>query len=301
VFQPGFDFYTYPGRSERGVERTTAEARRWLLDHARWPFFVFFHTYQVHEPYQSRPRFRRMFARAKTSGRTIPSDDYDAAVRYTDAVLASLFTTLEEAGVADRTIVIVTSDHGEAFAEHGAYGHGNAMYEQVLRVPFIWRAPGLVAAGRRVPGLVGLVDVAPTVLDLLGLPIPPVVQGTSLAAFLRSQPDAPSSAAGRVLFAENSRRGPYTLVARSETWKAFFDPDGKTRVYSLATDPGERNPESGAGSAPAAAAARARFLEECARGRKLLADDAAPTPVSVPAPAEDPDREQRLRALGYVE
>src|SRR5262249_51061601 len=144
--------------------------------------------------------------------------------------------------------------------------HGNAMYEEVLRVPLIWRAPGMVAAGRRVRTLVGLIDVVPTILDLFGLPTPPIVEGQSLAPLLRGGPEP---GAGRILFAENSLHG-NALVAGSGEWKAFFDGDGPMRIHSLSADAGERDPASGQAFAAAAEAARAEFLAECARLRASL-------------------------------
>lgn len=299
VFKPGFDVFSSQSAAERAVERTVSAAQRWLALNARAPFLLFVHTYQLHAPYQSPPPHRGMFARPGVAGTEAQLDAYDAALHYADATLAPLLAALTELRIEDRTIVIVTSDHGEAFNEHGTVQHGNAMYDEVLRVPFIWRAPGLVAVGRRVDTLVGLIDVVPTLFDLLGIPASPLVQGRSLTAFLRPDAGPPARAVDRVLFAENSWEEPYALVARSQTWKAFFDADGSSRVYALATDPQERDATFGTPFAPAAAAARRQFEEDCAR-RKALRGASVQTPSNPPGTV-DPQVKERLRALGYLE
>ena len=296
VFQPGFDVFSYGTAAVDGIERTVGAACAWLRDHARTPFFLFVHTYQVHWPYQSPAPYHGMFAQPEARAISRELDDYDAALRYADATLASLVAAIDQLGLASRTVLVVTSDHGEAFNEHGTTRHGNAMYEEILRVPLVWRAPGMVAAGRRVHALVGLIDVVPTILDLLSLPAPAILQGQSLAPLLRgeTEPGPP-----RVLFAENALHG-NALVARSQAWKAFFDGDGPIRIHALSADPDERDPGSGRAFAAAAEAARAGFVAECERVRGTLGGSPAETsPVGASPP--DDSRRQKLRALGYVE
>src|SRR5207244_4054631 len=87
-------------------------------------------------------------------------------------------------GLADRTIVVLLSDHGEQFGEHGLHGHANSLFDELLHVPLIVRAPGLVKPGLRISNTVGLVDVLPTVLDLLNLPPARWAQGRTLMPLL---------------------------------------------------------------------------------------------------------------------
>jgi arylsulfatase A-like enzyme len=296
VFQPGFDVFSFAGASPDGIARRVHEASQWLERIGDVPFFLFLHTYQVHFPYQAPAPYAGMFRAADAPGGADGLEDYDAALRYADATLASLRATLERLGVAERTITIVTSDHGEAFGEHGITRHGTSLYEEVLRVPLIWHGPGRIAAGRRVGGVVSLADVAPTVLDLLALPRPPLVQGESLAPLVR--PDRmPDPGPERVVFSENLQ-GDDVFAARGLDWKAAFDPRGTMRrIHALRDDPGEQRATSGGAFAASAEAARTRFTAECARLRALLP---RPAPPAVPA-APDPEQERRLRALGYVE
>jgi arylsulfatase A-like enzyme len=297
VFQPGFDVFSYAAASPDGIAQRVREAGEWLERTGDTPFFLFLHTYQVHAPYQAPAPWARMFRSAGTNGDAAGLDDYDAALRYADATLASLRAIVERLGLAERTITIVTSDHGEGFGEHGIRLHGNSLYEEVLQVPFIWHAPGRIATGRRVAGVVSLADLAPTVLDLLALPPAQIVQGRSLAPLMRPDGGADDAGAERLVYSENLQSDD-TLVVRGPGWKAAFDARGRLRrIHALRDDPEERDAASGDAFRAAAAAARAGFTAECERLRALLPRPAAPVAPEPP----DPEQERRLRALGYVE
>jgi arylsulfatase A-like enzyme len=306
VFHRGFGAfhvdYRTEGQGTAGmVEETVGAGVEWLRRHAHEPFFLFLHTYQTHAPYAPPAAFA---ARIPSSlplppGGLSPSAaaEEDAAryvgeVAFTDAALAPLFTELQALGLAERTIVLVTSDHGEAFGEHGRTGHGTGLFEEQVWVPMLWRAPGLIRAGRRVRGLVGLVDVTPTLLDLLGLAIPPWMQGRSLARELTVAGGDPA-VAGRFL----PLHGFTSHGLRAPTWKALRRYDGDD-IFDLRRDPGERRPvRRTPGWRTAIARARQQLASECARARAALGPDTAPAPV----PRIDPERERKLRALGYVE
>ncbi len=161
----------------------TAALQRWLADHAAMPFFLFLHTYAVHN-YRPPPDLAQLYKVARTPGRFDPLGDsdertpttdelpdlrrrYDASIAAVDRTLAPLFATLREGGLLEQTIVVVLSDHGEEFGEHGGFGHGRTLYDEVLRVPLLMRVPGLGA--RRETAPVTLADVAPTLLSLCGL------------------------------------------------------------------------------------------------------------------------------------
>jgi arylsulfatase A-like enzyme len=297
AFRRGFGYYweTRKDPPDR-VQETVAQALDWLGHEATSPFFLFVHTYQPHD-YFAPPAIAKLFpvegtptpiARAKAK--------YEAAVRYTDEALARLLATIDAPGLRDRTLLVLASDHGEAFGEHGYTGHGTGLHEEVLRVPLLWWAPGLVARGRRVPGLVGLIDVAPTILDLLGLPVPPELQGTSLAPQVRDG-GTPPPVAERVLFSENSRDR-YRLAVHAGNQKTHWDA-GTVHSFDLARDPGEARPVTGEDVTARAERARAGFEESCAGVRAALAEAGARMPAPPPA-VVDPDQQRRLKALGYV-
>jgi arylsulfatase A-like enzyme len=152
--------------SERKLAaRVIDDFLRWQAAHDDRPFFAFLNLYDAHLPYEPPRAWATKFSRAP-----MPLDLYDASIAYMDHELGRLFGELAQRGVLDRTLVIVTSDHGEGFGEHGLYGHGNSLYLTELHVPLLVRFPAHVPAGRRVDAPVTLRDLAATVLDLTGVP-----------------------------------------------------------------------------------------------------------------------------------
>jgi len=145
------------------------------------PFFAFLNMMDAHGPYTSPASFRERFA----SSDATPIDLYDAAIAWEDHVIGDLLDTLKARGVLDQTIVIVTSDHGEQFGEHGLTDHANSLYLPLLHVPLFIRYPAGVPAGRRVDALVSLRNLPATVLELAGA-TDPEIPGASLSAAWRS-------------------------------------------------------------------------------------------------------------------
>jgi arylsulfatase A-like enzyme len=311
VFQPGFGTYRADAyaTNRTKVEATVGAAGAWLRANAQSPFLLFVHTYQTHSPYNVPVSYRQLFTTYDTPegprplggapGNLQELGTYDTAIRYTDDVFATLLATMKDVGLDRHTIVVVVSDHGEAFWEHGHSGHGKALYEEDIRVPFIWWAPGLIAAGRRGAGPVGLHDVLPTLADLLGFEQPAAMQGQNLAPQVRAAAPAGAGSAERVVFSETSKGG-YQLAARAARWKALVAGDASPQFFDLERDPGEQHPDATAPFADATARERAHFDAECTRAKAALAA-AAPTAPLPPPPAPDPAREKNLRALGYVQ
>ncbi len=306
---------------EGQVDRTFAQARDWLTRHRDKRFFLFLHTFQVHTPYAPPPRYDGLF-REHESGpidERSPSHlrwmaEYDREIRYVDDELRRLFETLDELGLGEDTVFILTSDHGEAFLEHGELEHGSRLDEEVVRVPLLLWGRG-VAAGRRVAAPAAHLDLMPTILDLMGLPAPGWVQGLSLRPLLAAGAEAPEALASRPLYSES--RG--TLALGPERAMLPFHPpaflvrvgdrklaryrDGNGghhyEYYDLATDPGERE------NLYPTRADEARDLFELlesyeARGRDLRARLDGGEDPSGQAVELDPRQEEKLRALGYL-
>jgi Sulfatase len=157
---------------------------------------------------------------------------WSAEVAVVDAELARLLVALDAAGLRDRAIVIVTADHGESFGAHGGWAHGTSLYDEVLRIPLVVLVPGVAAAQIDTP--VSLVDVAPTILDLFGLPIPGSWMGESLAPALAGQALAPS----RPLAFEAR---PKQALLRADGIKVIRDLEfGTVEVFDVRADPLER-------------------------------------------------------------
>ncbi|MEW5978594.1 MAG: sulfatase [Acidobacteriota bacterium] len=161
--------------SSRYAEDVTPRASQWLRKKRKEPFFMWVHYFDPHSPYD----FRKAFPADQPSGNAVPAVEwrdakmrdrirsYDSEIAYTDYHLGRLLDTLDELGLRDSTLVVVTSDHGESLGEHGYVGHGRHLSEAIIRVPLIMRWPGVIPAGRTISAQATLVDLAPTVVDLV--------------------------------------------------------------------------------------------------------------------------------------
>jgi arylsulfatase len=236
------------------------------------PLFLFMHTYQCHGPYLPPEEYLQRFApeprglvgkRVQAlAGRPFQeqwgamfssfwldverfgpedaaylSDLYDGEIAYTDSEVGRLLDELEERELLDRMVVVVTSDHGEEFAEHGHYEH-DQLYDELLHVPLLVRLPGGQLGGTRVTGQASLLDVMPTLLELLELSGPDTMTGQSLVPALTSRrtPDRPILAE-RTMFPEA-----YMATLRMPAASAIFEAAPRTLAYyDLKADPGQRS------------------------------------------------------------
>jgi arylsulfatase A-like enzyme len=155
----------------------TDDFLRWQASLQGRPFLAFLNYFDAHGPYRAPDSVRQRLGLSSSI-----EDRYDAAIAHLDAELARLLEALEQRGVLDGTIVVVTSDHGELFGEHGLKGHANALYMPLLRVPLLIRYPAAVPGGVRVKDAVSLRDVAATIAGLAGLAPETAPPGRSLAS-----------------------------------------------------------------------------------------------------------------------
>ncbi len=283
------------------VNETTPEvthrALAWLQERSsKHPFFLYLHYLDPHEPYEPPAPYAAMFERSSYSSpyTEILADlpRYDGEVRYVDEHVGMVLERVRGLGLAEDTMVVVTADHGEAFGEHGALDrrHGLTLYENQLLVPLIMRVPGRGAAGVRVREQVRLLDLAPTVLDLLGVPIPAAMQGRSFAPLIDGK---------HVLMPPGLAGWGYEplLAYRSPPWKLIRNVrTGRTELYDLAADPGEqvnRAAEQGqllmmlSAEADEVLAAAKKAGEGIERGRGKV--------------TLSPEQRRGLRALGYLD
>jgi arylsulfatase A-like enzyme len=191
------------------------------------PFFIWCHFLDPHKQYLEHPGFASF-------GRS-PRDLYDGEVVFTDHHIGRVLKALASSPLADRTVVILTGDHGEAFGEHGAFFHGREVWDEVVRVPLLVHVPG--AKPHKVSRTVSGVDIAPTVLDLAGLPEDPQARGQSLVPelFGGALPERP------VLV--DQPKNPYYPPKRAFIewpYKLHHAIDSNAyRLFDLAHDPGE--------------------------------------------------------------
>jgi arylsulfatase A-like enzyme len=218
------------------------KAVRWLARQAggsgvgagepRPPFFLWMHLYDPHAPYQA-PRQAGRFG-------DTDSDRYDAEVAFADEELGRLFYELARLGLAERTIVVVTSDHGEELGEHGIRFHARSLFNQVARIPLLVHVPAALGGRASVEeAAVSLADVTPTVLELAGVTRPAGMNGRSLAAVARGAGAAP----GRPVLVELApdRQIERDMAAIAwDGWKAIWDRQANSwSLFSLADDPGD--------------------------------------------------------------
>jgi arylsulfatase A-like enzyme len=261
------------------------------------PFFVFAHFFDPHYDYIAPAEHDRFdpgydgpitgadfwidpaiatFA-ATASGRARVVDDrglehvralYAGEMHWTDAQVGRLLAKLDELGQAERTLVLVTSDHGDEFFEHDGLGHRRTLFEEVVRVPMILRMPGVLPAGAQVDGLVSNVDVFGTVLDLLGLPGVPGLRSSSMGPLIRGADDG----ARRAVFARlvANREGMFPAQAGGEPTPAqVFTITETYRVGRIKVERRSEWPERTGDVAPDLARKLDADAEQ-ARNRELL-------------------------------
>ena len=316
------DVVTSPGL----VDLVNGWLARWSDAGRRAPFFVFLHMWDVHYDYVPPPEYVRRFdpdytgdvdtRHFETNPRLHRDMDprdlahvialYDGEIRFTDDHLARIFAELRVLGALDDTIVVVTSDHGEEFFEHGQKGHAKTLYEEVLRVPLVVRYPRRIAAGRRVAEPVRLMDVAPTILGLAGV-APPDGFGTHALDAAHRAADLTPYVAGRspapmpALAAFSANRwlgGRQSAVRTADAKLVRHDKPLPNRppveVFDLARDPGERENLASTAAAPPLLATLDPLLDA------WQADAGRQTKLAL-ARKPGAQHEARLRALGYVD
>jgi len=297
-------------------ERITGFGLQVLNAHRRRPVFLFLHYFDVHSDYVSLPEFEGLFlpsdfrSKSRVDGSTVQLDSilagttvlddrereelrilYDAGIRQLDHRLAPLFDWIEKEVGWKQALVVVTSDHGEAFFEHDSrVKHGNTQYQEELRIPLII-AGGELPAGLRITDPVSIVDIAPTLLSAAGITPANPLPGYDLARHWHGE-DAPGSS--RAIYAQSApaingdwlravRRGRHKLIINTKL--------GTHELYDLSADPAET--QNLAESQPDLTRELASLLDDFERRH--------PDPEREPEFEIDEATRARLRALGYTE
>jgi len=302
-----------------GADRLVDEARRWLDRRARGaapdarPFVLYLHSVDPHAPYggpTAGPSFAGPYdgpidgsvagiAQAQREGyvfteadRRHVSDLYDDDVRFNDAQLGALADELAARGLLQDTLLVVVSDHGEELWERGALGHGHAnLHAELTHVPLVLHWPAGLPAGRRVPSLVGTLDLLPTLLELCGLPPAADAEGRSLAALARGA--APADAPALLL--DRCKGGAPVSALRTPAWLLHAGgAPGVSGLFDLGADPAARSDVAGA---HAAEEGRLRAALAALVARRDAAWAGLGAGREVPA---DAATVEKLRALGYL-
>ena len=261
---------------ERAADDITRQGLAFLRASRERPFFLWLHYFDPHRFFAPPEPFRSRFAESP----------YHGEVAFVDQQLGLVLDELDRLGLRDSTWVVVIGDHGEGLGEHGETSHSFYVYDTTMRVPLVVRGPAL--SPKRISAPVRSVDVAPTLIDLLGLPPLPHVQGVSLRPLLEGASEDLELAG----YGESAELGalfgdPVLRFLREGRWKYIHKP--RPELYDVVADPGEREDLS--------QREPKRVERMGAALRELLAG--APAAPDAAVVLEDATREQ-LQALGYV-
>jgi arylsulfatase A-like enzyme len=322
----GFDRLIEP----QGANATRLHAVRWLRAHRDQPFFLWIHHRdEAHGPYRPPPPYDTMFepsldraaahelqgrvARRETSLREFYLEMdypdsirkqmialYDGEIRYADDETARIMEELDRLDLTDRTIVVWSADHGEALCDHGlCWEHGELAYDDTLHVPLAIRHPPLIEPGTVVRHPSQALDLAPTILDMLGLPVHEEMEGCSLLPVLRGDRDEDPErllyleAGGNLWSGDRFRSLPGNAgkprVVRNQRWKLILTPGrDPLELYDVETDPRETT------NLIDAQPEIAERLGEALRAWMSRPQRELDSPIS-------PEHEERLRQLGYIQ
>ena len=295
-FDRGFDFFDAGFHPKRGptedryhsVERRAGDvvghAIGWMNKNRQSPFFIWIHLYDPHAPYDPPAPFDKRFA-----------DDYDGEIAYADSALGKLFSYMRQRGLYDRALIAMMSDHGESLGAHGESMHGIFLYDETIRVPLVFKLPGDLLAGRRVGSRVRLVDVAPTLLSMLSLPLPPTFQGESLVPLMKpSMKSGQKPRADLPAYAETDyphRAFGWSSIRSMRTGKYLFVRAPRRELYDESRDQGAEH--NLAVTSPAVAETLQAQLDQFREHTSSYHEK--PEPASVSS-----EQSENLSALGYV-
>ena len=291
--------------------RITDLAIDWLENHHSRPFFLFLHLWDVHYDYIPPAPYDRLFDpdyQGGIDGKDYIHNDevnpemdprdlnhiialYDGEIAYVDHHIGLIVKKLKKLRIFDRTLIVVTADHGDEFFEHGGKGHRNTLYDEVTMIPLIVHFPDEISMAVRILNQVSIIDIAPTILDLAGITVPGQMQGSSLAPLLKEKtiPD------DRYAMLE---LGSILRALRSKSAKLLFNTRAlQTIIFDLKADPGENDP---VGITDFSAWSRInRIFYDRLRNDQDLARKYRGGETGMPVKLT-PEQEKRLKSLGYI-
>jgi arylsulfatase A-like enzyme/tetratricopeptide (TPR) repeat protein len=286
----GFDVYddTFQSQlplksqnAERQAGETFARFSRWLDSNGQNRFFTWVHYFDPHLPYDPPPPYSEEFS----------GHPYDGEIAYMDQYVGALLERLKEKGILDKTIIVVAGDHGEGLGDKVEAGHGLFLYEETLRVPLIFYNPRIFPRSQVVESAVRLVDVAPTILEMIGLKGEAKgMQGRSLIDWIKGKTKSDLDGLVETIYPRENFGWSELVGLVSSPWKFIQAP--RPELYDLKNDPGERMNIYGS-SAEKAGELKKMLEREILR----LSSSSAGAGGNVPARAEDLEK---LKSLGYL-
>jgi arylsulfatase A-like enzyme len=216
--------------NRKSAEEINGDFLSWLSHKDERPFFAFLNYFDAHMPYRPPESFDPKFGPRETQ-----LDAYESCIAYLDGQIGLLVDELNNRGLLENTLVIITSDHGEQFGEHNLFGHGNSVYLSVLHVPLLIIFPSRVPAGKKVREMVTLRDIPATVVDLVKLN-DAHFPGTSLARYWNAAKK--TSDAGHSLLLSEERNMKSLVVDR---YHYIVNRHGREELYDIESDPAEQH------------------------------------------------------------
>jgi len=272
----------------------------WLEAHRHERFFLFVHYMDPHDPYFHHPYDGVGHARVQVpmppAGMAAEyAKVYDGEVAYLDAQIGTLLDRIRSLGLYRDAMIMLSSDHGEEFFEHGGWWHGTTLYDEQVRVPLVIKLPGDGEAGSARVDQARLMDIAPTLTAAVGLSPPETWQGEDLFA-----PGAEAGGGREWAFSEEDHEGNVLRSMRTRAWKLILANPGNprglesTELYRLATDPGEMENLAGADT-------HGGVLRELRERTEVTEEFALDASVGAVQTEMDDATRERLKALGYIE
>jgi len=270
---------------ERRADDVVAHALAWLNKHPKGPFFMWVHLYDPHDPYDPPEPYKSRYAK----------EPYDGEIAYMDSVVGKLFRQLKVRGLFEAAAIAVMADHGESLGAHGEDTHGVFLYDDTIHVPLVIKLPHGGVLGKRLDDRVELVDVLPTLLQVVGIEVPAQVQGESLLGMIKAKPGNGESDPWRDRPAYSESDYPYLAYGWSvtealRTGKYLYVQAPRRELYDQVADP---NAEHNLAPQSTAVADTLAGRIEAFRQRTSSKREAAK--VTVDAATRD-----KLAALGYV-
>jgi arylsulfatase A-like enzyme/Tfp pilus assembly protein PilF len=267
--------------AERRAEETFARFSRWLDNNGPGRFFAWVHYYDPHLPYDPPSPYRE----------GSPGRPYDGEIAYMDHYVGAVLNRLKAKGLLDKTLIVVAGDHGEGLGDKVETGHGIFLYEETLRVPLIFHNLKAFPRPRVVESAVRLLDVAPTILEMIGLKSEAAgMQGQTLTSWIRKKTSTDLNSLVETFYPRENFGWSELVGIVSGPWKFIQAP--RPELYDLKNDPGEKIDL--AGSSANKASELRKMLEQ-----ELLRLSARPGAQGGPAAVRIDDQE-KLRSLGYV-
>jgi arylsulfatase A-like enzyme len=287
----------------------------WAESDAGRPFFAYIHYIEPHYPYTPPPPYDSLFAGVESGEFVQPEQNYGfqpfdrmdpvdpelvrtvlgeymGEIAYIDDCLGRFFSELDKRGILDKTLVVLTADHGEEFFEHSMWGHGHSLFNEVVDIPLIMRYPALIPPGTKVSTLASLVDILPTLYDFSGIQASHVLPGKSLLPFLR---EGDAVADGHKSYGEVLRGGQMALYITDGTYKLLKCEKGvleETLMFSILEDPSENTNLSD--SLPDLKNSLLIAMEEIHKSSSSNAVEQKEVEI-------DKTTEDQLKAMGYIQ